>query len=56
MPGRVPDSSVRTSQVAAIAITNIKKGLDERLTPKPNSIAAAIKVKLSASNGYVRSQ
>ena len=50
------DSSMRTAQVAAIAYTRVKVGLDKQIGPKPHSIAAAIKVKLSASNGYVRSQ
>jgi hypothetical protein len=40
MPGRVPDSSVRTSQVAANAFTRVKVGLDKD-GPKPNSIFAA---------------
>ena len=49
------DSSMRTAQVAAIAYTRVKVGLD-RTGPKPHSIAAAIKVKLSAKKGYVVSQ
>jgi hypothetical protein len=40
MPGRVPDSSVRTSQVAANAFTRVQVGLTSN-GPKPNSIFAA---------------
>jgi hypothetical protein len=41
MPGRIPDSSVRTSQVAANAFTRVKFGLDQTNGIKPNSIFAA---------------
>jgi len=44
MPGRVPDSSVRTSQVAANAFTRVQVGLNNLAAQglsKPNSIFAA---------------
>lgn len=41
---RVPDSSVRTSQVAANAFTRVKVGLDVS-GRKPNSIAAALEAR-----------
>jgi hypothetical protein len=41
MPGRVPDSSVRTSQVAANAFTRVKVGLDKD-HHKPNNVFAAL--------------
>jgi hypothetical protein len=44
MPGKVPDSSVRTSQVAANAFTRVKVGLIQT-APKPNSIFAALTAK-----------
>jgi hypothetical protein len=54
MPGPVPDSSVRTSQVASIAITNIKKARDDSGVPKPNSIAAAIQARLTAQGFIIK--
>jgi len=50
------DSSQRTAQVAAIAYVRVKKGRDDAGVPKPHSIAPAIKVRLSATKGYVVSQ
>ena len=41
MPGRVPDSSVRTSQVAANAFTRVQVGLN-RDGAKPNNVFAAL--------------
>jgi hypothetical protein len=41
MPGIVPDSSVRTAQVAANAFTRVQVGLKNRNSPKPNNIFAA---------------
>ena len=55
MPGKVPDSSVRTSAVASRAVTNVQVGLNQS-GRKPNSIASAMKVRLSATKGFARSQ
>jgi hypothetical protein len=41
---RVPDSSVRTAQVAATAFTRVKVGLNQNGV-KPNSIAAALEAR-----------
>lgn len=41
MPGPVPDSSVRTAQVAANAFTRVKVGLDDN-GPKPHNVFAAL--------------
>jgi len=46
MPGRVPDSSMRTAQVAANAFVRVKVGLDKN-GPKPNNVFAAL-----ISQGY----
>lgn len=46
MPGRVPDSSIRTAQVAANAFTRVQVGLKES-GPKPNNVFAAL-----ISRGY----
>jgi len=46
MPGPVPDSSVRTAQVAASAFTRVKVGLDKN-GPKPHDVYAAL-----AARGY----
>jgi len=41
MSGRVPDSSVRTAQVAANAFTRVQVGLKEN-GPKSNNVFAAL--------------
>jgi hypothetical protein len=41
MSGRVPDSSVRTAQVAANAFTRVQVGLKEN-GRKPNNVFAAL--------------
>ena len=42
MPGPVPDSSVRTAQVAANAFTRVKVGLDRDGAKPHNTFAALI--------------
>ena len=51
MPGRIPDSSVRTSQVAAIAFGRVQVGLKDQITPKLHSIFAAQIAKGYKANG-----
>lgn len=41
MPGRVPDSSMRTAQVAANAFTRVQVGLLQN-GPKSNNVFAAL--------------
>jgi hypothetical protein len=41
MPGIVPDSSVRTAQVAANAFTRVQVGLIQQGTPKLHNTFAA---------------
>ena len=44
MPGPVPDSSMRTAQVAANAFTRVKVGLDTN-GPKPHDVFASLRFK-----------